>query len=236
MIELYNVNFLNPSYTPLLSKGGILREFVVQRDDRHRPLPERFADMCAQYYLWITRKDIDIVGFQGYRKHLYFKNDRAGWEDCDIHTFLSYQKWLSEWSGDKIRWLLKKHNIIVTPPFDLKYNVDISEDYRRSRSSEDWDAFMAVMGVRAKFDWHLPFVRNFFFVTTNDIFQEWMTFWWDVCFDLDPLVKSEDTDNEVYKKRPMAYLSERMFTLWLEYHRKQLCPVEVPLLTCWDAH
>ena len=41
-----------------------------------------------------------------------------------------------------------------------------------------------------------------------------------------------DSTNEEYKKRPMAYVMERVYSLWLE--NSGLAIKEVPLLHCWE--
>ena len=84
------------------------------------------------------------------------------------------------------------------------------------------------------FDFHLPYIHNMFFVTSAPQFRAYMRFWWDTCTKLEPLVTSEDAVDPSYKARAMAFLSERIFGMWL--HRSGLSYVELPLLICWDAH
>ena len=61
-------------------------------------------------------------------------------------------------------------------------------------------------------------------------FMEW---WWPIAEDIRGRIKSEDVRDLTYLARPMAYISERMYSLWLD--ASKLSFVEVPLLQCWEA-
>jgi hypothetical protein len=60
-----------------------------------------------------------------------------------------------------------------------------------------------------------------------------MRFWNRVRLELEPLVLSEDAVTPEYRGRAMAFLSERIWSLWLD--STQLRVKEFPLLRCWDA-
>ena len=237
-IEIYAIHYDTPSrqQAPF---GGISKEFVCGRDDMTGDNIVNlgtYADMRAPYWIWKNRDDYDIIGFHGYRKFLdFFKPPEYGtprWHDVNLTLFREYQKWLVDdpVGAQHIQELLAQHDIIVAPAFDCSYNVDMVEDFRRSRSPADWKI---VEGKLSMFNLHTPFIRPMHFVTRAAVFNRFMEWWWPIAEDIRGRIKSEDVRDLTYLARPMAYISERMYSLWLD--ASKLSFVEVPLLQCWEA-
>jgi hypothetical protein len=233
-IEIYSINY-NHVGLQKAPFGGISKEFVCGLHDRIGDgIPDltTYADMRAPYWIWKNRVDLDIIGFQGYRKFLDFHSLRNNeWHDVSLEYFRQYQSWLAEYDGQGILRLLAQYDMIVAPSFDCSYNVDMAEDFRRSRSREDWNVFEQVMGLT--FNFHTPFIRPMHFVTRASVFHRFMEWWWPLAEAMKPYITAEDSGDSAYIARPMAYLSERMFSLWLD--QSKLSVVEVPLLQCWEA-
>ena len=194
-----------------------------------------YADMRAPYWIWKNRDDLDIIGFHGYRKFLDFRNIFAasGWFDVGIGDFREYQKWLAEYDGEYIRWLLSQYDIIVAHPFDCSYNGDIGQDFRRSRSVADWLIFEDVMPYTSGEYVRTKHIYPMHFVTRAPVFNRFMEWWWPRAEEMRARIKSIDVHDHAYLRRPMAYLSERIFSMWLDH--SGLSMVEVPLLRCWEA-
>ena len=73
-IEIYAINHKCPERCQVLY-GGISHEFICGQSDRigdNIAHLETYADMRAPYWIWKNRDDLDIIGFQGYRKFLDF--------------------------------------------------------------------------------------------------------------------------------------------------------------------
>ena len=235
-IEIYSINYDYPGYKPS-PFGGISKEFICGLDDLFGngiPGLHTYADMRAPYWLWRNRDDFDIIGFHGYRKFLDFVTRREPkWYDTPLDEFRQYQKWLSlpdASAGQYIQELLAQYDIIVAPAFDCSYNGDMAEDFRKSRSPADW----AVVESRlAMFNLHTPFIRPMHFVTRASVFYRFMDWWWPIAEDIRAQIKSKDARDVAYLHRPMAYISERMYSLWLD--ASNLSFVEVPLLQCWGV-
>ena len=235
-IELYAINHVHPGPTPYW--GSISKEFVCGRDDLHGdgiPGLETYADMRAPYWIWKNRDDLDIIGFHVYRKFLDFRNilKAPGWFDVGIGDFRAYQEWLANYDGAYIQWLLSQYDIIVTSPFDCSYNGDIGEDFRRSRSVADWAIFEDVMPYTPGEYCHTKHIYPVHFVTRASVFNRFMEWWWPRAEEIRSRIKSIDVHDAAYAKRPMAYISERIFSMWLD--NSGLSLVQVPLLICWDA-
>ena len=231
MIELFAINHKRGhGYF-----GGISKEFVSGRDDLVGDNISglvTYGDMRAPYWIWKNRDDLDIIGFHGYRKFLDFRNilQAPGWYDTLLGSFNSYQQWLAEYDGQYIRELLAHHDIIVATPFDCSYNINIAEDFCRSRSTMDWDVVTAVIGAAGM---GTPSIRPMHFVTRAAVFHRYMEWWWPHAEDIRSKIRGRFVNDTAYLERPMAYISERMYSLWLD--RSNLSFVEVPLLQCWEA-
>ncbi len=209
-----------------------MSQYFVGTADR---LSSRFADMRALDSIWRHPFDnMDIIGFQGYRKHINFRDDIKGWKEVPLWQFNEYQDWLYKWDGALIADLLMEHDIIVTDPFDVRFDGDITDNFRRSRSPHDWTMLEHVVAQHGlKLDFHMPDVTSYFFVTTLPVFQSYMATWWKVFRTLAPLVTAEDAHDAAYKALPLAYLSEFFFSMWLE--QSGLKKKIMPLMLCWDA-
>ena len=240
-IEIYAVNYDHPGRQrigPIF--GGISKEFIVGEDDRVGigiPNLGTYADMRAPYWIWKNRDDLDIIGFHGYRKFLdFFQPPEYGtpkWYDVNLTMFREYQKWLAEYDGEYIQWLLSQYDIIVAPPFDCSYNGNIGEDFRRSRSVADWEIFEDVMPYTLVEYVKTKHIYPMHFVTRASVFNRFMEWWWPRAEEIRSRIKSVDVFDPAYLRRPMAYLSERMYSMWLDH--SGLSMVEVPLLICWEA-
>lgn len=235
-IDLYAIHYDRPSRQPA-PFGGISKEFVCGLDDcvgDNISALKTYADMRAPYWVWKNRNDLDIIGFQGYRKFLDFSvRSTPRWHDVSIDVFRKYQKWLSETDGQYIQELLAQYDIVVAPSFNCSYNIDMAEDFRRSRSSADWDITEYTLMHDGVYNTHTPFIRPMHFVTRAAVFNRFMEWWWPLAETIRSNIMSEDAVDTAYVSRPMAYISERMYSLWLD--QSKLSIVEVPLLNCWEA-
>ncbi len=226
-IDLFNIHH-RPCARPA---GGIVSQYFVGAADRLSPL---YADMRAFDGIWRhPLPNMDIVGFQGYRKHINFRDPTPGWSMVHLPHFQAYQDWLYQWDGKLIQDLLVDYDIIVTDPFDVRFDGDITDNFRRSRSPRDWACLEEVAAHHIKLDFHMLNVTSHFFVTTMPVWTRFMEVWWQVFSELEPLVTAEDAHDGAYKALPLAYLSEFFFSMWLA--QSGLKQKIMPLLVCWDA-
>jgi Domain of unknown function (DUF4422) len=229
-IALFSINYENERHKPSPQpEGGLVRAFVAGKDDEVI-LPARFADMRCQYHAWRHCQDYDIIGFHGYRKHIDFFGGELKWHNISSSAFRAYQQRLTKWNGDSLRNIMKHHKVVVTPPFHV--GCGMAEDFRRSRSAADWKALEEIMGPG--FDYDTPEIHGTFWVMQKRTFQEFMEFWWGVVVQLVPRLGTDDNPQQDYRGRDVAFLSERIASLWIQKHTETLKPVEMPLLISWD--
>lgn len=221
--------------TPTGVYSGITKEFVIGVDDKIDPLRKDYCDMGAPYTIWKHTPVPPIIGFHGYRKQINCRDElvHQGWFDTDLLTFREYQRWLAAQPGVTFNKLLVEHDILVVEPFDCKHNGGMAKDFALSRSENDWEALEAVMNEHGEFNFDTNFIRPMHFVCRDYVFHRWMRFWDKVRQELEPLILSEDAVTPEYPSRAMAFLSERIWSLWLD--STMLRVKEFPLLRCWDA-
>ena len=230
MTELWTI--YHEAKPPHRVANGIVKQYVVQKKPFLGP---RFASMNCYYDVWTSgHQSPDIIGFQAYRKHFNFRDHHmAGWEEVQPRAFYEYQDWLYKWDGGAIEDFLDKYDMIIPPTFDLTAQGGLTADFCRSRSYQDWMAFVKVMGNDWK--WDINHVTSHWFVCKWPLFDEFMTDWWKVFKELEPCVKGEDANgNLVYFTRALDFITERFFTLWLAAH-PSIRTKTFPLMISWDA-
>jgi hypothetical protein len=252
-VNLYTVDH----HDPVLTKGtGFVRTVQVGKGDTLLGDPT-FADMIVQYAVWrggdpVWCKDKpvkniynylaaeDIIGFQGYRKHLDFRFGRqvsGNWYDVDPIEFRQYQNWQEDHAGPNIETLLKDCDILTNPPYDVMHNGGMRKDFYQSASETDWYLMEHILRKHGITDFDLPTVTSYcVFTGTGKVFDEWMKFWWEVVCELTATLPVTCPDPgprpDIYLPRRMAFLSERIYSLWL--HRSGLRTKALPLIVCWE--
>lgn len=232
-IALFSINYQNEYHTPdPQPEGGMVRAFVAGRDDSG-VLPARFGDMRCQFHAWNNCTDYDVLGFHGYRKHIEFSGcgDEPEWLYTSPEGFRKYQKWLAKWDGQRLKEMMKDHGVIVTPPFHVGCGMAL--DFARSRHPEDWNHLEVIMG--RGFDYDTPEIHGTFWVMRREVFREYMEFWWDVINQLLPRLGTHDNAQKDYRARDVAFLSERIASLWIQRYTEKLKPAVLPLLISWDV-
>jgi hypothetical protein len=126
--------------------------------------------------------------------------------------------------------------MIVTPSFNLDRQGGLSDDFIVSRSGQDWLEFKRVLNkFDDGWDWDIKHVTSHWFVCRWHLFDEFMSYWWEVFKELGPCIKSADAQgNTSYSSRALDFLTERFFTLWLA-KRPEIRLKTLPLLISWDA-
>lgn len=225
-------------FEDLQPKGLIVNPFIVTSVACLGP---RYADYNALYSVWRSSYLVqppDIIGFMGYRKYFLFSGglqdyDYAhivpghapDWYNCPRIVFDPYRRWWADWDGAQLLPLLATHDIIVTPPFPLP--VDIIADFAASRSVDDAAALYRIMP-----DILSTGITPYLFITRWSVFNRLMEELEPLRRELDPLITAADSSNKEYKLRPMAYVMERVFSLWLE--QSGLATFTLPILNCWE--
>jgi hypothetical protein len=221
-------------------EGDIIKVWNVR--EHHSSFDERYyADWGAfydvsQHYL----APPDYVGFFGYRKYLWMPRwfhafdppphcDHApGWVHVSKIHFDIYRFWLSKWDGEPIKEMLKQYDIIQSAPY--YYETDGVEDFRRHSGSRA-DGF-ALEEVTRRHGWYNPDVYqnwpNFLMITHWPIYTQMVADITPLMLELNERRSGEGSSG--YLARPMIYMLERLYPLWLTKSKYNF--LEVPLLHC----
>jgi hypothetical protein len=241
-ISLYTVDHHNP---PLTKRDGFVRVFPIDPKTDHLYGEKTFADMIAQFGVWqgIDDNNIkydDIVGFQGYRKHLDFRLRRevkGDWVSLDPIEFRQYQIWQADHAAQNIAFLLQDCDILTNPPYDVTHNGGLKQDWIKSASIIDWKIMENILRVAGVDDFDIPTVTSYcVFTGTGETFDKWMNFWWPIARalieELPPTCPDPGPRPDIYLPRRLAFLSERVYSLWL--HSRKIRTKPLPLLVCWE--
>jgi Domain of unknown function (DUF4422) len=237
--DIWSINHLKPGEGTGRT-GGIAREFVVGAG-HPSPLRSDYCDMVAPYTVWKHYEPKDLIGFHGYRKHINFRDPlipyagqlALGWETVPLTVFQNYQEWLCRQSITLFKEFMADTDVLCVEPFNCSYNEGMANDYCVSRSPDDWRALEKVMTDHGDFYFDVPYIRPMHFVCRYRVFHRYMKFWDSVRKDLEPLVLSKDAVTPDYPKRAMAFLSERIWSLWLDSAGLRI--ETFPLIMCWEA-
>jgi len=221
--------------------GEIISPYMIYGFER--PGSE-YADFCALYEVWLGYTQLgtppEIIGFFGYRKYLapipfdhgedWIKPAHApDWYQCSKEDFDEYRQMMAEFDGSDIKRLLAQYDILQAPPFPVD---NLFNDFTRSRSRHDshllWDAACAYFANVHPANKIYPYL----FITRWSVFDRMMREMEPLRLELHGHTVGADSTNEEYIKRPMAYVMERVYSLWLE--NSGLSIREVPLLHCWE--
>lgn len=231
-IELWVIDHRDHDWQPA---GDIIRHCHINGNNK-------YADFQALQRIWaVPPYTPGIVGFFGYRKYLlpvdsnenvgWIKPDHApGWYFCDKPHFDVYRYWLSKYDGKDIIKTLAMCDILIAPPFPLTRSRDIISDFAESRSMKD---AITLSNAMRKMNWRpTKVIYPYLFISRWEVFDRFMRETEEIRADLEADIEASDSGNYAYARRPMAYVMERIFSLWFEHAGLEY--IEVPLLHCWE--
>jgi hypothetical protein len=229
---------------------------IDHRPDDHQPVGEiicpwfwqpgqipgtQYADFCALYHIWKAWDDweydppYDIIGFFGYRKYLVPRDPKnevwmtpahaPNWFACREEVFDEYREgWARGHETHRLLPLLAQYDILQAPPFPV---YDMIDDFRASRSEKDAELLGDALGWKLETN-----IYPYLFITRWSVFDRAMWEMEPARIQLHGRCTGEDSEDPEYKKRPMAYVMERVWSHWLTH--SGLSIKEVPLLHCWE--
>lgn len=235
-IEIWAIDHRVEGHQP---EGKIIKPWVllsVERDGR-------YADFCALRGVWDKYQDDEppeIIGFFTHRKYLLPPMERRPvllvepahaplWYQTSADQFNQYRQWWAKWDGAELLPWLASYDILQAAPFPLSGNI--ITDFGRSRSARDADALRDTLRKHGR-STNSYKIYSYIFITRWSVFDRMMRETEPLRKELHEFCQAADSDNEEYKKRPMAYVMERVYSLWLEH--SGLAIKEMPLLHCWE--
>ena len=176
-----------------------------------------YCELTGTYWIW-KNDDSDIVGLTHYRRYFFNKNSNK------LENVLDKKE---------IEQLLNNYDIIVPEKIRI-IQYTIKEAYCKLHKEKDLDKCRKIVNelypdyihsfdeVMSK---HSFYACNMF-ITSKKIFDEYYKWCFDILFELEKRTDISDYDN--YNKRIYGFMSERLFNVWLNYH-KELKKKEMPV-------
>lgn len=193
---------------------GYIRDNTGDNISKKNP---NYCELTGTYWIW-KNDDSDIVGLTHYRRYFFKKNTN---KVNEVLTKVEIEK------------ILEKNDIIV--PRKTKILRDtVKQAYCRFHKEKDIEECRNV--IMEKYPTYINSFDNIMnkksfytcnmFIASKDIFNEYYKWCFDILFELEKRTDISEYDN--YNKRIYGFISERLFNVWLDYH-KNLKIKEIPV-------
>jgi hypothetical protein len=183
---------------------------------------EAYGEMRAHYFAWRNNLTAGLthIGFQHYRRWLDFDcRDASLVATADAALFALHVK-----SRPLPSWVEKVDVVTAARWF---FKATIGDQYSSSHRGGDWNAFCAEAPVLVEhaLEEHSYHPCNIFVMRVCE-FDRYMRFWWPLMQRIESRVERLP---DGYQGRAMAFLSERIFSLWVD-REAYSAAYEVPLI------
>jgi len=194
----------NPHNAKIIEAGSALRSnhFYGLRDDSLDNISEKnpyYSELTVLYWMWKNEKT-DYLGLCHYRRLLNLKPQKA------------------------LRILKRGYDVILTTKYQL--GQDIEQDYCQYHVAKDWDNLIQILKDEYpeyyasslqifKQDW--IYATNLFY-SSREWLENYCQWLFPLCEKIEPLIDIDDGRNE-YQKRVFGFMSERLFTLYIQHHQ-----------------
>ena len=198
-------------YIPIqVGKGGTIYECRDDINDNISNKNESYCELTAAYWIWKNVND-QIVGITHYRRYFYntpFNNNFKNILD-----------------KKKIKKILSKYDIIVPRELFL-YHDSVYKHYKRNFNIKDYDRCREIIKNKypeyiESFDvvskGHMLVAYNMM-IAKKEIFDQYHQWLFDILFDLEKNTDISSYDS--YNKRIYGFISERLFTVWLQKNQQ----------------
>ncbi|MCF6333904.1 MAG: DUF4422 domain-containing protein [Draconibacterium sp.] len=241
---------IDKMYQPIMAGNTLNSDLAtIPGDDTGGNISERnqyYSELTGIYWVWKNTRH-EIVGTCHYRRFFtaqpepfLYQLKRLIYYPLGLYkkrfgliytnnTHLFTSKILTE---PELRFHLMRYDAILPVARKLKYTVE--KHYMRYHDINDLILLKSVIHEKypdfeGAFDAVLKGKRlytNNMFVLKNELFQEFMSWWFDIIFEFERRV---DLSAKVgYQKRVIGFIAERLLNVWIK--QKRLNTVELPLI------
>lgn len=194
-----------------------------------------FNELTALYWYWKNKKNADYVGLAHYRRYLdifyekgIFKKEKKNVLKNVKSNYSSLLKMHNEEKArKKLISLFKNYDLILPNPGYCNANgkdCTISEDYKLHHIASDWDTTIDILiskypeyknSVEKYLNQSNKFYIGNMFISSYKWFNDYCNWLFDILFEVEKhILISEDP----YQGRVFGFLSERLFTLYVQHH------------------
>lgn len=196
-------------------------------------LNPRFCELTAAYWAW-KNCDADYIGLFHYRRYLDFNaSGRTTDEWGSIVVDTLNEATIREFGLDDetVFKTVTNYDIVVSEPKDIRAMPGMGRNLREQFSAagtlydKDLETMLKVLGE--KYPDYLPYAKKYFhghmayfnnlFVMKREIFNQYMTWLFDILFTCDERSTYDGYSAEAL--RTPGHLAERLLGVWLAYQR-----------------
>lgn len=210
-----------------------------QRDDEGENISDKnpyYSELTALYWLW-KNSAADYKGLVHYRRFFDFGQGKVRWID-KIPTNYTEMFCMTQ---TNISYLLDNYDIILPMKRFSQYKSNYSQ-YQKKHVISDLDKVLEIIKNKypQMFDIAEKTMKNTnvmylynMFVSKKEFFDEYSAWLFDILGILEKEIQSGVEKRSEYQKRVYGFLSERLFTIYVEYLKtKGLKVLEVPVIYC----
>jgi hypothetical protein len=213
---------------------GLIVPFVLGKDDTigdNISNRSQFSEARGHYWLWRNMRfaDDEFVAINQYRRcfwfpqliprtHRFFDTNRYFSEDvykATIETtrkdYLEYIHMIDHTDLSPLNEWLRGADLVVNR--HLYFNAPLYQLYGQNHIGQDWEIFASVLRKHGyndgRFNW---LTTHTLYIFTPELFNYYMTDWWEVMSEVADLVGPE-TDS--YQSRKLGFMTEWFMSMWL---------------------
>jgi Domain of unknown function (DUF4422) len=240
---------IDKMFQPIMAGNALIRQTAIPGDDTGEnisALNPYYSELTGIYWVWKNTWQ-DITGVCHYRRYFtaqpepfFYKLKRFGYYPIGLYKKrygLIYTKNTGRFSSriineQELKRLLDFNDVILPVARKLKYTVETH--YRRYHDINDLNLVKALIAEKYP-DFQDSFKKvlegkklyaNNIFILKNDLFQEFMNWWFDILFEYQQRI--DLTSKTGYQKRNIGFIAERLLNVW--FMKKQLKCVELPVI------
>lgn len=201
-------DFLIPIQTGALLSKDLICPVGDHTGDNISSKNREFSELTALYWIW-KNDTHSIVGLSHYRRRFRIE-------------------------PESVSSILNNYDIIIPPPYYFRQSL--RDEYTKHHTKEDLKLLISVMHqMHPQMDRILENVLNQnmllpynMIITSKDLLCEYCQWLFPILFRLENMLSLDSRD--AYQRRVFGFLSERLFTAYVQEHNLHayICPVALP--------
>ena len=196
-----------------------------------------FSELTVLYWLW-KNSSADYKGLVHYRRFFDLGNGSIRWIDKIPQNYTQ----MFCLSKSYLEHILSDYDIILPMKRVIPKYKSIYDQYKNRHVISDLDRVMEIIKEKypQMYDTAVYVMKNTkeiylynMFIANKSIFDDYAKWLFDILFVLEKEIQPEVEVRSEYQKRVYGFLSERLFTVYLQYLKMQgIKMIELPVIYC----
>lgn len=212
----------------------------ISKDNTDDNISEKnpyYCELTALYHMW-KNSNADYVGLMHYRRLLDLSCGNIRWYNDfpqNIDEILSLNK-------SAVNTVMSDYDIILPMKRTIQQSSSVYNYYNKRHYISDLDRVLEIIQQKYPqiYDTAVDVCKNSkelylynIFISTREFLDEYAKWLFDILGILESEIQQEVEKRDVFQQRVYGFLAERMFTIYVEYMKKNgLKYKEVPTVYC----